>query len=75
MLAIPLAPADEYPYPWQLPRRLRRPITDSGEGIRTAEEVGSEWAVDDAAAAHWGADPVNETEAADWSPAEWIPDT
>jgi hypothetical protein len=72
--AIPLAPEGEYPYPWQLARRLRRPVTEPGRATpaRPGDEV--EWVVGEDVAAQWGADPVDESEAADWSPAEWIPD-
>ncbi len=73
--AIPLAPEGEYPYPWQLARRLRRPVSESGRSTTAAPSDEGEWAVVDDVAAQWGADPVNEAEAADWSPAEWIPDT
>jgi hypothetical protein len=73
ILAIPLAPEGEYPYPWQLPRRLRRPIDGARSGPlgRTLDE-GSGWEVsDDASAQEWESDSVNETETADWSPIEW----
>ena len=73
--AIPLAPEGEYPYPWQLARRLRRPVSESGRATPAAPSDEGEWAVGEDVAAQWGADPVIETEAADWSPAEWIPDT
>ncbi len=72
--AIPLAPEGEYPYPWQVARRLRRPISQSGQSAPAARGDEVEWAVGEDVAAQWGADPVNETETADWSPAEWIPD-
>lgn len=72
--AIPLAPEGEYPYPWQLARRLRRPVSESGRDTPTARSDEGEWIVGEDVRAQWGADPVNETEAADWSPAEWIPD-
>ncbi len=76
LLAIPLAPEGEYPYPWQLARRLRRPTRGSdGRTPAGQDEDGSEWAVDDSVVAHWGADPAEDTETADWSPAEWIADT
>jgi hypothetical protein len=76
ILAIPLAPEGEYPYPWQLRRRLRRPIdaTRSG-GIRRSVDDESEWVVGDGASAQeWAPDLVDETETADWSPVEWTSD-
>jgi hypothetical protein len=72
--AIPLAPEGEYPYPWQLARRLRRPVSESGRATAAAPNEEGEWAVGEDVV-QWGADPVNETEAADWSPAEWRPET
>jgi hypothetical protein len=75
LLAVPLAPEGQYPYPWQLPRRLRRPIAGSAGSRSSATEEDSEWVAGDAATADWGAHPASETEAADWSPAEWVPDT
>ena len=72
--AIPLAPEGEYPYPWQLARRLRRPVSESGRATPAAPSDEGEWAAGEDMA-QWGADPVIETEAADWSPAEWMPDT
>jgi len=75
LLAIPVGPEGGYQYPWQLPRRLRRPVTESARGTPAVHTEESDWTVDEGVAAQWGADPVEETETADWSPAEWIPDT
>ena len=73
VLAIPLAPEGEYPYPWQLPRRLRRPIDRTGSGpiTRSADDDG-EWEVSDGVSAQeWASESVDETQTADWSPVEW----
>ncbi len=42
--AIPLAPEGEYPYPWQLARRLRRPVSESGRATPAALSDEGEWA-------------------------------
>ena len=78
MLAVPLAPEGQYPYPWQLPRKLRRPIAGSDHVATAARDDENEWVVlDDATgvvAQEWSADSLEDTSSADWSPAEWIPD-
>jgi hypothetical protein len=75
LLSIPIAPDGESPYPWQLPRRLRRTATGSTRQAQTSSDEESEWAVSAGAVAQeWSADPVDETDSADWSPAEWVPD-
>jgi hypothetical protein len=73
--AIPLAPEGEYPYPWQVAKRLRRPISESGRATTAAHGDEVEWVLGEDVSASWDADPVSESEATDWSPAEWIPDT
>ncbi len=76
ILAIPIAPEGEYPYPWQLPRRLRRPIDGTRSGpIRRSVDDDSDWEVsDNAVSAQWASDSIDETDTADWSPAEWTTD-
>jgi hypothetical protein len=74
LLAIPLAREGEQPYPWQLPRRLRRPIDGASSGpVRRTVDDDSEWEVrdDSVLAQEWGSESVDETETADWSPMEW----
>ena len=39
LLAIPLAPVGEYPYPWQLARRLRHPTGDAAGGARWTQRT------------------------------------
>ena len=76
VLSIPIAPEGESRYPWQLPKRLRRTVADSARQTLASRDEESEWVVSASAVApDWSADPVEETESADWSPAEWVPDT
>jgi hypothetical protein len=79
LLSIPLAPEGQYPYPWQLPRKQRRPIAGSGELAQVGRDEESEWEVVDhsagSGAQEWSADSLEDASTADWSPAEWIPDT
>ncbi len=74
LLAIPVAREGEDPYPWQLPRRLRRPVAESDTAFSVRpQEQESGWYAEDGTgmAQEWIADPVEETQAADWSPADW----
>ncbi len=79
LLCVPLAPEGQHPYPWQLPRNQRRPIAGSDQLAPADRDDDGEWTVvDDAAGAgaqEWSADSVEDTQTADWSPAEWVPDT
>jgi hypothetical protein len=54
---------------------LRRPISESGRATTAAHGDEVEWVLGEDVSASWDADPVSESEATDWSPAEWIPDT
>ena len=74
LLAIPIAPEGGDRYPWQLPRRLRRPIRELARGTPAAQADESGWVADEGVAANWGADPEEEAVTADWSPTEWAPD-
>ena len=75
VLALPVAPAGEEPYPWQVRRRRRRipqrqavamlSNEDDSEPMRTVWDV--------PATAHWVADR-SEPEAGDWVRSEWVPE-
>jgi hypothetical protein len=76
LLAIPLAPEGQYPYPWQVRRRLRRRPSESERTGPVAPDEETGWVVSDAAdVQQWHVDSLDGNETTEWSPAEWMPDT